>query len=130
MNHQLDANQGCSTQPSTLLFQVSTAMSPLSQGYESTRTVPVFHSASQTIHHSSSHRLLNTHSNPGTPTLFYPSCITQENGPSYLPCIPSGCPPASRALVHMVKNIHVGTLRIHSCEHKLTHANAPHTCKH
>jgi hypothetical protein len=48
-------------------------MSPLSQGYESTRTVPECHSASQTSQHSSSHRLLNTHNNPKYTNSLLPS---------------------------------------------------------
>jgi hypothetical protein len=64
-----------------------------------------------------------------TPTLFYLACTTQDNGPPSLPCSPSGYPPPSRAPVHLAKNIHVGTLRIHSCGKQLTHANAfRHAC--
>jgi hypothetical protein len=65
-----------------------------------------------------------------TPALFYPACTTQENGPPSLPCSPSGCPPPSRAPVHLVKNLHVGTLRIRSCGKNLMHANASQTCMH
>jgi hypothetical protein len=54
-----------------------------------------------------------------TPSLFSPAYTTQENGPPSLPHSPSVCPPPSRAPVHLVKNIHVGTLRIHSCDKKL-----------
>ena len=81
MNHQLDVHQGHSTQPYKLLFQVSTTMSLLSQGYESKRMVPECYSSSQTNQHSSSHRL-SQHSQQSTYlALFYPACTTQNNGP-------------------------------------------------
>jgi hypothetical protein len=67
-----------------------------------------------------SHKLLNTHINPSTPTLFYPACTTQENGPPSLPHNPSGFPSPSRAQVQLVQNLHVGTLRTHSCEKNLS----------
>jgi hypothetical protein len=32
--------------------------------------------------------------------------------------------------VHILENIHVGTLRIHSCEQKLAHAHVSHAYMH
>ena len=58
-----------------------------------------------------------------TPTLFYPSFTTQENGPPSLPHSPSGYPLPSMDLVHLVKNLHVRTLKIRSCEHILLNVN-------
>jgi hypothetical protein len=65
-----------------------------------------------------------------TPALFYPAYTTQENGPPSLPRSPSGYPPPSKAPVHLAKNLHARTLRIHICGKNLTHANASQTCRH
>jgi hypothetical protein len=59
-----------------------------------------------------------------TLTLFSLIYTTQENGPPSLPRIPLGCPPPSRDPIHLFKNIHDGTLTIHSCDKKLSHAHA------
>jgi hypothetical protein len=91
-------------------------MSPPSQGYESTRMVPECHSTSQTSQHSRYNRLFSTQNNRITPSLFYPTRKTQENGPPSLPCSPSDYPCPSNALVHLVKNLHAETLRIRRCE--------------
>jgi hypothetical protein len=105
-------------------------MSPPSEGYESTRTVPGFHSTSQTSQHSRSHRFLNTHQSKVHRTLFSPTYTTQENGPPSSPHNPLGFPPPSRALVHLFKNIHARTLNIHICEKTLAHSHAYQKYRH
>jgi hypothetical protein len=104
--------------------------SPPSQGYESTRMVPGCHSASQTSQHSSSHRFLNTQQSKVHHLSSLQPTPPKDNEPPSLPHSPSGCPLLSRAPVHLVKNLHVGTLRIHNCEQILAHANASQACRH
>jgi hypothetical protein len=65
-----------------------------------------------------------------TTALFYPACKTQENGPHSLTHNPSGFPPPPKAPVHLVKNLHAGTLRIRTYGKKLTHVNVYQTCMH
>jgi hypothetical protein len=98
-------------------------MSPPSQGYESTRMVPECYLASQTSQHSSSHRLPNTHNNPSTQlSSTQPTQPKRMDPHPSLPCSPSGSPSPSRALVQLVQNLHVGTLRTRSCEQSWTQA--------
>jgi hypothetical protein len=105
-------------------------MSPPSQGYESTRMVPGCHSASQTSQHSSSHRFLNTQQSKVHQLSSLQPTQPKRMDPLLCHASPSGCPPPSRAPMHLVKNLHAGTLRIHNCEKNLAHAHASQAYMH
>jgi hypothetical protein len=63
------------------------------------------------------------------PSLFYPSYTTQENGTPSLPLSPSGYPSPSKDPVDLIKNLHVGTLKIHSYDKSGTKDKTSHTCR-
>jgi hypothetical protein len=66
------------------------------------------------------------------PTLFYPACTTQENGPPPFSATQSLRQSFSFILgppTQLVQNLNVGTLRTHSCEKNRAHANASQTCR-
>jgi hypothetical protein len=76
-------------------------MSPLSQGYESTRMVPECYSASQTSQHSISHRIPGTQSNPSTYLSSTQPAPPKRMDPlPSLPHSPSSLPSPSRALFY------------------------------
>jgi hypothetical protein len=105
-------------------------MSPLSQGYESTRMVPGCHSASQTSQHLSSHRFLNTQQSKVHQLSSLQPAQPKRMDPLLCHTVPQA--------VHLLPGLQciwsrismLGTLRTHNCEQNLTHANATQTCRH
>jgi hypothetical protein len=91
--------------------------------------IPGCHSASQASHPSALTGLSTLTTIQSTPTLFYPVCTTQENGPPSLPCSPSGCP-SLLGLQCFWSRISLLGLSGLNCELTETWAKASQTCRH